>query len=71
MGEKTENKKAGMNKKSLPESSKYFEENQDNRLESSHVVYLVFSFGHAMWPVRSEFPNQGWNPCPCIGSAQS
>lgn len=43
MGEKTENKKAGMNKKSLPESSEYFEENQDNRLESSHVVYLVFS----------------------------
>ena len=40
MGEKTENKKADVNKILLPESDECFEENQDNRLESSQVVYF-------------------------------
>lgn len=57
MGEKTKNKKADVNKTLLPESDECFEENQDNRLESSQVVYFFWfvflAMPHGLWDLNS------------------
>lgn len=52
MGE-DRNKKADVNKILLPESDECFEENQDNGLESSQVVYFFWfvslAMPHGLW----------------------
>ena len=40
-------------------------------IKKKKKFFLIVFFGRAPRPVGSWFSDQGWNPCPCIGSAES